>query len=492
MNSTLAIVSPFWHFLWPLIFAGLLGAFLGYWLRGLLCPCEDDDAHAVNVHKHVDEAAPDKHKLDHADAHSKTVAKPNMLADTSTKSPVEEEAFVPTADDPYGFGYAVKRGSMRWDQNLGYLYHQKPKAEDVDDLSKAGIDADSVNKLNDAGVWNFKQLFSLSDEMRQKLQSFFNIPMINWGWIGNRFGFKSGPMAAAGAAGAAMVAALGTDAAKKAEATTARATSLTDSTTTAAAAVASAALDKVSIPGADTFADDEKAGKVSYDADWGWRWKSRPPESEIDDLTLVNGIGPAIQKWLNENGIWSFKQLAHWPKALLENFDAKLSMGGRAVNQVWSEQAERLWGLKKEGKPLTELTRRDGEFKEAETNAGSTIPDVEADWSLFDADVKAKLAQVNPSYGIVYKKHPDKVDDLLLVNGVGKALRDRLHDLGIYHFSQLSCWTPKIIAAVEKKLGLNPGHLSKERWSAQAKRLHELKQKGQPLKELSMEEVAKL
>jgi predicted flap endonuclease-1-like 5' DNA nuclease len=203
---------------------------------------------------------------------------------------------------------------MRWDQNLGYLYHQKPKSDDVDDLSKAGIDTDSVKKLNEAGIWNFRQLFSLSDEMRQKLQSFFNIPMMNWGWIGNRFGTKSGPMATAGAAGTAMVAALGTDRAQKEAEATAHVSSLKETGTAGAASLASTAVEKASISGAVVFADEEKEGYVSYEADWGWRWKSRPPESEIDDLTLVNGIGPSIQKWLNENGIWSFKQLAQWPK----------------------------------------------------------------------------------------------------------------------------------------------------------------------------------
>jgi predicted flap endonuclease-1-like 5' DNA nuclease len=111
------------------------------------------------------------------------------------------------------------------------------------------------------------------------------------------------------------------------------------------------------------------------------------------------------------------------------------------------------------------------------------------DWSYFDSDVKAKTAQMDRTYGVLYRKRPANADDLLLVNGIGKAVRDKLWDMGVFHFSQVLRWTPKISAAVEKRLKLRPDQVSKEKWVAQCKRLEDLKAKGQKLTELTLEEL---
>lgn len=68
---------------------------------------------------------------------------------------------------------------------------------------------------------------------------------------------------------------------------------------------------------------------------------SKPDDSVKDDLTRVEGIGPKIKKLLNNDGIWSFKQLS---MATVERIQKILDEAGpryRMHNpKTWPEQAK--------------------------------------------------------------------------------------------------------------------------------------------------------
>jgi large subunit ribosomal protein L21 len=61
-----------------------------------------------------------------------------------------------------------------------------------------------------------------------------------------------------------------------------------------------------------------------------------------DDLKLLSGVGPALEKKLHEAGITSFAQIAAWTGAEVEEFGEKLSFKGRIEREGWIEQAKEL------------------------------------------------------------------------------------------------------------------------------------------------------
>jgi hypothetical protein len=68
-------------------------------------------------------------------------------------------------------------------------------------------------------------------------------------------------------------------------------------------------------------------------------------------------------------------------------------------------------------------------------------------------------------------EQPDR-DDLKLINGIGKAVEDRLHDHGIYTFAQLVALSPAdIAAAVAGLAGLSAERIMKQDWIGQARKL---------------------
>ncbi len=144
-------LSPLSHFLWPIIIAALVAAVLGgvcgYFLR-------DHLRHSLGL-----------------DAQG-TASKPrNGSAGTAlpmTPAPAPMSLF---KEDPH----------------LGQLYNQRPGAEDIDDLTKAGIDPAAAKHLNEVGIWNFRQLASLTEAGKATLGTRFGIHVVNWSWIRARF-----------------------------------------------------------------------------------------------------------------------------------------------------------------------------------------------------------------------------------------------------------------------------------------------------------------
>ena len=64
--------------------------------------------------------------------------------------------------------------------------------------------------------------------------------------------------------------------------------------------------------------------------------------SGADDLKLLKGVGPALEKTLNELGFYHFDQVAAWRKAEVEWVDSRLKFKGRIVSDEWIKQAKTL------------------------------------------------------------------------------------------------------------------------------------------------------
>jgi len=61
-----------------------------------------------------------------------------------------------------------------------------------------------------------------------------------------------------------------------------------------------------------------------------------------DDLKLIGGVGPALEKKLHDAGVTSLKQIAAWKKADVAEFDEKLDFHGRIDREEWVAQAKDL------------------------------------------------------------------------------------------------------------------------------------------------------
>lgn len=61
-----------------------------------------------------------------------------------------------------------------------------------------------------------------------------------------------------------------------------------------------------------------------------------------DQLTLIKGIGPVLEKKLNNSGIKHFIQIANWSNEEINTFSEKLNFKGRVERDNWIEQAKEL------------------------------------------------------------------------------------------------------------------------------------------------------
>jgi predicted flap endonuclease-1-like 5' DNA nuclease len=59
-------------------------------------------------------------------------------------------------------------------------------------------------------------------------------------------------------------------------------------------------------------------------------------------------------------------------------------------------------------------------------------------------------------------------DDLRRIKGVGPALSDLLHSLGVHRFDQIAAWSPAEVAKVEAHMGSFQNRIERDRWVEQA------------------------
>ncbi len=67
-----------------------------------------------------------------------------------------------------------------------------------------------------------------------------------------------------------------------------------------------------------------------------------PRDGKGDDLKILNGVGPKIEKTLHELGIFHFGQIASWTPAEVRWVSDHLAFPGRIERERWVEQARTL------------------------------------------------------------------------------------------------------------------------------------------------------
>jgi predicted flap endonuclease-1-like 5' DNA nuclease len=59
-----------------------------------------------------------------------------------------------------------------------------------------------------------------------------------------------------------------------------------------------------------------------------------------DDLKKIKGVGPKLEKLLNELGISNYQQIAGWQQKDIDSVNAKLSFSGKIDREDWVTQAK--------------------------------------------------------------------------------------------------------------------------------------------------------
>ncbi len=78
----------------------------------------------------------------------------------------------------------------------------------------------------------------------------------------------------------------------------------------------------------------------------GSKFEKKAPASRSaaggDDLKVLSGVGPALEKKLHDAGITSYAQIAAWSDEDVEKYGDLLSFKGRIEREGWVEQAKDL------------------------------------------------------------------------------------------------------------------------------------------------------
>lgn len=162
----------------------------------------------------------------------------------------------------------------------------------------------------------------------------------------------------------------------------------------------------------------------------------RSTYEEKDDLTMISGIGPVIEKRLNSLDIYTFRQISRFsPQDIKVINDEIIYFSGRIDRDEWVAQAIEL---------LHTEEHRIALFKRISERKNS-IP--------FD-----KIGTATR----------EEADDLTLISGIGGWLRDKLNVLGIYTFRQIGNFSKKDIITVTEAIEYFPGRIERDDWIFQA------------------------
>ena len=90
--------------------------------------------------------------------------------------------------------------------------------------------------------------------------------------------------------------------------------------------------------------DTDKAKKPAKEkkADEGGFKGLKKPDGDPDDLKKISGVGPVLEKKLNDFGIYHYSQIAGLKKAEIAEIDDALNFKGRIERDDWLKQAKAL------------------------------------------------------------------------------------------------------------------------------------------------------
>lgn len=160
---------------------------------------------------------------------------------------------------------------------------------------------------------------------------------------------------------------------------------------------------------------------------------------EKDDLKMISGIGPVIEKRLNAIDIYTLRQISRFTPSDIEALnDSIIYFSGRIDRDEWVSQA-----------------------KELVNNEEHRI-------ALFKRISERKPNIHYTRFGLAKK---EEADDLTLISGIGGWIQEKLNALDIYTFRQISKFTKEDIDIVTDAIEFFHGRIERDEWVNQAKEL---------------------
>jgi large subunit ribosomal protein L21 len=95
-------------------------------------------------------------------------------------------------------------------------------------------------------------------------------------------------------------------------------------------------------PAKEAPAEKQVAPKAEAKPETDARGRLKEPAGKKDDLKKISGVGPVLEKKLNEAGIFHFWQVAQLKKAQIEELEEDMSFPGRVTRDEWVKQAKEL------------------------------------------------------------------------------------------------------------------------------------------------------
>ena len=160
---------------------------------------------------------------------------------------------------------------------------------------------------------------------------------------------------------------------------------------------------------------------------------------EKDDLQMISGIGPFIERRLHAVDIYTFRQISKFTARDIETMNvAIIYFAGRIERDEWVAQAK-------------ELVKNEDE-KEA---------------------LLKRISERKPAifYNRIGTAKKEEADDLTRISGIGGWIEEKLNVLDIYTFRQISNFTKEDVNAVTQAIEYFPGRIERDEWIFQAKEL---------------------
>ena len=165
---------------------------------------------------------------------------------------------------------------------------------------------------------------------------------------------------------------------------------------------------------------------------------SGPRGGKADDLKLIKGVGPEMERMLHGMGYYHFDQIADWGDEEVAWVDHNLEgFKGRVTRDDWVPQAR--------------ILARGGR-------------DFDGDGTLEGTNEGTRPAGLSGPRG-------GTADDLKRIKGVGPKMEKLLFSLGFYHFDQIAAWTLDEVAWVDANLEGFKGRVTRDTWVDQARLL---------------------
>lgn len=161
------------------------------------------------------------------------------------------------------------------------------------------------------------------------------------------------------------------------------------------------------------------------------------PYGFIDDISLLDGVGPKTTEALNSVGVVSLIQIAHASEEELAELTAHIGFPEAHKKQEWKTQS---------------IAMLSGDMPRSKT----------------DAERLKKLKQVQPaSVGGWLTVPADFIDEPILIDGIGEKTASALKANGVLSISQIAGMSNVDLAEVTSELNIS-GYEVKQEWKAQA------------------------